>query len=115
MQSTLGIFDDLTGSVFFGDYDRDDTDGFFWVTWIFGTVVYSVVVAMGEKELPVISKRPNSCSWRGSLSEVKPPNVSRQLNRPRPDIIRQGAHGFRQHDAHAGERFAKAVVEPGIA
>ena len=35
---------------------------------------------------------------------------SRELNRPGPDIIRQGADGCSHHDASAGQRFAKAIV-----
>jgi hypothetical protein len=36
---------------------------------------------------------------------------SRELNRPGPNIIRQGADGCSHHDASAGQRFAKAIVE----
>ena len=36
---------------------------------------------------------------------------SRELNRPSPDIIRQGANGCSHHDASAGQRFAKVIVK----
>ena len=36
---------------------------------------------------------------------------SRELNRPCRDIIRQRANGSGHHDASAGQRFAKAIVE----
>ena len=43
-------------SVFFGEHDREDAGGFFWVSWIFGTVPHQlIVVVVLEKELLAVN------------------------------------------------------------
>src|SRR6478736_4246419 len=113
MHSTLGIFDDLTGSVFFGEHDREDTDGFFWITWIFRTVPHRlVIVVVFEKELLAVDLEAAKIMLLVRIV-VRSESVerSRELQRPRSDVIRQGAHSFRQHDAPAGQRFPQAIVD----
>jgi hypothetical protein len=77
MQSTFGIFDDLTGSVFFGEHDREDAGGFFWVSWILGTVPHRlIVVVVFEKEPVAVNLEAAEIMllvW--IVSEVNPPNV----------------------------------------
>ena len=45
----------MASSVFVREHDREDACCFFWVTWIFGTVLHRlVVIVMFENELLVI-------------------------------------------------------------
>jgi hypothetical protein len=48
---------------------------------------------------------------RGRFGRLGCGGEYRELNRPGPYIIRQGANGCSHHDASAGQRFAKAIVE----
>src|SRR5208337_4428351 len=113
MQSTFGIFDDLTGSVFFGEHDREDAGGFFWVSWIFGTVPHRlIVIVVFEKELLAVNLEAAEIMLLVRIV-VRSESAERsgELERPRSNSIWQGANSSRHYDASAGQRFPQAIVE----